>query len=213
MRSPASLHMTPEEFRRHGHALIDWIADYRAARRDAAGAVAVAARRGAGAAARRSRRSDGEPFAAMMADVERVILPGPHPLAVAELLRLLPRPTPPSPRSSATSSPSGLGVQGMLWATSPACTELETHVLDWLAGMLDLPANVPLHRPRRRRDPGHGEQLGALRAARRARARHRRPQPTTTAATAPSSPTPRPRPTPRWRRRCASPASAAATCA
>ncbi len=35
---------------------------------------------------------------------------------------------------------SGLGVQGMLWATSPACTELETHVLDWLADMLDLPA-------------------------------------------------------------------------
>ena len=34
---------------------------------------------------------------------------------------------------------SGLGVQGMLWATSPACTELETHVLDWLADMLNLP--------------------------------------------------------------------------
>ncbi|MGH7247923.1 MAG: aminotransferase class V-fold PLP-dependent enzyme, partial [Pseudomonadota bacterium] len=34
----------------------------------------------------------------------------------------------------------GLGVQGMLWATSPACTELETHVLDWLVGMLGLPA-------------------------------------------------------------------------
>jgi aromatic-L-amino-acid decarboxylase len=33
----------------------------------------------------------------------------------------------------------GLGVQGMLWATSPACTELETHVLDWLVDMLDLP--------------------------------------------------------------------------
>jgi aromatic-L-amino-acid decarboxylase len=28
----------------------------------------------------------------------------------------------------------------MLWTTSPACTELETHVLDWLVGMLDLPA-------------------------------------------------------------------------
>ena len=27
----------------------------------------------------------------------------------------------------------------MLWATSPACTELETHVLDWMAGMLGLP--------------------------------------------------------------------------
>ncbi|MDR9451324.1 MAG: pyridoxal-dependent decarboxylase, partial [Acidimicrobiia bacterium] len=33
----------------------------------------------------------------------------------------------------------GLGVQGMLWATSPACTELETHVMDWLVEMLDLP--------------------------------------------------------------------------
>jgi len=34
---------------------------------------------------------------------------------------------------------SGLGVQGMLWATSPACTELETHVLDWLVEILALP--------------------------------------------------------------------------
>ena len=34
---------------------------------------------------------------------------------------------------------SGLGVQGMSWTTSPACTELETHVLDWLVAMLDLP--------------------------------------------------------------------------
>ena len=34
---------------------------------------------------------------------------------------------------------SGIGAQGMLWSTSPACTELETHVLDWLADMLGLP--------------------------------------------------------------------------
>ena len=34
---------------------------------------------------------------------------------------------------------SGFGVQGMLWATSPACTELETHVLDWLVDLLGLP--------------------------------------------------------------------------
>jgi aromatic-L-amino-acid decarboxylase len=33
----------------------------------------------------------------------------------------------------------GLGVQGMLWSTSPACTELETLTLDWLAELLDLP--------------------------------------------------------------------------
>ncbi len=34
----------------------------------------------------------------------------------------------------------GLGVQGMLWATSPACTELETHVLDELGTAIGLPA-------------------------------------------------------------------------
>ena len=33
----------------------------------------------------------------------------------------------------------GLGVQGMLWSTSPACTELETHVLDWLVDLCGLP--------------------------------------------------------------------------
>jgi aromatic-L-amino-acid decarboxylase len=33
----------------------------------------------------------------------------------------------------------GLGVQGMMWSTSPACTELETHVLDWLVEMMGLP--------------------------------------------------------------------------
>ncbi|HEX7132283.1 MAG TPA: pyridoxal-dependent decarboxylase, partial [Iamia sp.] len=33
-----------------------------------------------------------------------------------------------------------LGTQGMLWHTGPACTEVETHVLDWLAELLDLPA-------------------------------------------------------------------------
>ena len=33
----------------------------------------------------------------------------------------------------------GLGVQGMLWSTSPACTELESHVLDWLIELLGLP--------------------------------------------------------------------------
>ena len=33
----------------------------------------------------------------------------------------------------------GLGVQGMLWSTSPACTEIETRTLDWLADLIGLP--------------------------------------------------------------------------
>ena len=39
----------------------------------------------------------------------------------------------------------GLGVQGMLWATSPACTEVETHVMDWLVQMLGLPERFASH--------------------------------------------------------------------
>ena len=35
----------------------------------------------------------------------------------------------------------GLGVQGMSWVTSPACTELEQHVMDWFADLLGLPAS------------------------------------------------------------------------
>ena len=34
---------------------------------------------------------------------------------------------------------SGFGQQGMLWVTSPACTEIETVVMDWLGKMLQLP--------------------------------------------------------------------------
>jgi aromatic-L-amino-acid decarboxylase len=33
----------------------------------------------------------------------------------------------------------GLGVQGMSWVTSPACTEIETLMLDWMLELLDLP--------------------------------------------------------------------------
>ena len=48
----------------------------------------------------------------------------------------------------------GLGVQGMSWVTSPAATELEQHVMDWLADLLGLPASFRSDRHRRRRRPG-----------------------------------------------------------
>lgn len=82
--------------------------------------------------------AQGEPFETMMRDVERIIMPGLTHWQSPNFFAFFP---------SNTSGPSilgellsaGLGVQGMLWATSPACTELETHVLDWLVEMLDLP--------------------------------------------------------------------------
>ena len=74
----------------------------------------------------------------MIADLDAVILPGithwQHPGWHAYF------PTGASgPSVLADLVSSGLGVQGMLWSTSPACTELETLVLDWMAGLLGLP--------------------------------------------------------------------------
>jgi aromatic-L-amino-acid decarboxylase len=81
----------------------------------------------------------GEPFEAVLGDVEELILPGVTHWQSPNFFAFFPaNASGPSILGELLSA--GLGVVGMLWATSPACTELETHVLDWLVGMLDLPA-------------------------------------------------------------------------
>lgn len=126
-----------EQFRREAHRLVDWLADYRATieeRPVLAGTAPGAVR----ATLPPHPPQAGEPFAEVLADVERLILPGITHWQSPNFFAYFP---------SNSSGPSilgellsaGLGVQGMLWATSPACTELETHVLDWLVEMLALP--------------------------------------------------------------------------
>jgi aromatic-L-amino-acid/L-tryptophan decarboxylase len=129
--------MSPEAFRRAGHAMIDWIADY-------LGSVEsrpVLSRATPGSVrallpAEPPARS--EPFEAWMADIERVVMPGITHWQSPNFFAYFPaNASEPSILGELLSA--GLGVQGMLWATSPACTEVETHVLDWLVGMLGLP--------------------------------------------------------------------------
>src|SRR5690606_4792106 len=87
---------------------------------------------------------EGEPFSAVMADVERIILPGITHWQSPNFFAFFPaNNSGPSILGELLSA--GFGVQGMLWATSPACTELETHVLDWVAQMLDLPTQFMSH--------------------------------------------------------------------
>jgi len=132
-------HMSADDFRRHGREVIDWIADYLDRRVDD---LPVLSRAKPGDL--RARLPDraptrGEPFGDMLRDIERVILPGVTHWQSPNFFAFFP---------SNNSYPSilgellsaGLGVQGMLWATSPACTELESHVLDWVVEMLGLPA-------------------------------------------------------------------------
>src|ERR1700720_4359073 len=132
-----SSHMTPNEFRQRGKEMVDWIADYyeRVESFPVLSQVKPGQLRSALPAQAPER---GESFDAMMVDVERLILPGITHWQSPNFFAYFP---------SNNSFPSilgemlsaGLGVQGMLWATSPACTELETHMLDWLVDMLALP--------------------------------------------------------------------------
>lgn len=129
--------MTPEEFRRHGKAVVDWIADYYA-RIESFPVMSVVKPGAIRATLPKSAPQQGETFDAMLRDVEKLILPGITHWQSPNFFAFFPSNTSfPSIMGEMLSA--GLGVQGMLWATSPACTELETHMLDWIAGMLHLP--------------------------------------------------------------------------
>src|SRR5213083_1606926 len=129
--------MTPEEFRRRGHEVVDWLAGYfqQIESFPVLSRVEPGQIRGSLPA---NPPAKGEPFETMLKDVEKLILPGITHWQSPNFFAYFPC------NNSGASIlgdllSSGLGVQGMLWATSPACTELETHVLDWLVQMLALP--------------------------------------------------------------------------
>jgi aromatic-L-amino-acid/L-tryptophan decarboxylase len=137
MAAEKCFHMTPDEFRRHGHAMVDWIADYQT-RIESFPVLSQAEPGQLRAALPASPPVEGGDFDAILGDIEKLILPGITHWQSPNFFAYFPTgASAPSVLGDLLSS--GLGVQGMLWATSPACTELETHVLDWLAGMLDLP--------------------------------------------------------------------------
>jgi aromatic-L-amino-acid decarboxylase len=129
--------MTPEQFRRYGRAVVDWIADYQ----ERVQSFPVLAPVGPGQI-RSSLPPDapqqGEPFENLLADIDRLILPGVTHWQSPNFFAYFPG-SASGPSILADLLSAGLGVQGMLWATSPACTELETQMLDWLVDMLGLP--------------------------------------------------------------------------
>lgn len=138
MSDAQSFHMSAAEFRHHGRTVVDWVADYLERVEDlpVLSSVAPGETR---ALLPASPPEHGEPCETVLADLERVILPGVTHWQSPNFFAYFPaNASGPSILGELVSA--GLGVQGMLWATSPACTELETHVLDWLCELLDLPA-------------------------------------------------------------------------
>jgi aromatic-L-amino-acid/L-tryptophan decarboxylase len=138
MADPKSFHMSAEEFRRHGKEVVDWIADYY----ERVESLPVLSQVKPGeirASLPAQPPQQGESFRSMLSDIDRLIMPGITHWQSPNFFAFFPANSS-GPSVLGEMLASGLGVQGMLWATSPACTELETHVLDWLVDMLDLPA-------------------------------------------------------------------------
>ena len=129
--------MNPSQFREEGKKLIDWIADYY----EQVENYPVLSQAQPGEIRKQlpeNAPQKGESFDEMLKDINRVIMPGITHWQSPNFFAYF---------QSNTSGPSilgeilsaGLGVQGMLWATSPACTELESHVMDWLVDLMQLP--------------------------------------------------------------------------
>src|SRR6476661_3099639 len=137
MAPEKTFHMTPDEFRRHGHSVVDWIADYYS-RIESFPVLSRAEPGQIRASLPPTPPAQGDSFPTILADIERLILPGVTHWQSPNFYAYFPS-NASGPAILGDLLSSGLGVQGMLWATSPACTELETHVLDWLVHMLDLP--------------------------------------------------------------------------
>ncbi len=130
--------MDHEAFRRHGHAVIDWIADYQRDIATRAVTPSVAPgdiRRSLPATAPEA----GEPFETILADFERQIVPGMAHWGHPGWFAYFPsNGSPPSLLGELLAA--GLGAQCMSWVTSPAATELEQVMMLWLRDLLGLPA-------------------------------------------------------------------------
>jgi aromatic-L-amino-acid/L-tryptophan decarboxylase len=130
-------HLSPSQFREEGKKIIDWIADYY----EHIEKYPVLSQVKPGEIKDKLPENPpqkGESFDAMMRDLDEIIIPGITHWQSPNFYAYFPSNTSfPSILGDLVSS--GLGVQGMIWATSPAATELETRVLDWLAEMMDMP--------------------------------------------------------------------------
>ncbi|AZI59454.1 aminotransferase class V-fold PLP-dependent enzyme [Nakamurella antarctica] len=129
--------MTPEQFREQGYAVIDWITSYQ--QRVESFPVRSPARPGDIAGSLPLEiPTGGQDIGALLSDIDAFVMPGITHWQHPSFFAYFPA-NASGPAILGDLIASGLGVQGMVWATSPAATEVETRVLDWLAQMLDLP--------------------------------------------------------------------------
>ncbi|MGP1346969.1 MAG: pyridoxal-dependent decarboxylase [Phycisphaerales bacterium] len=152
----AGAHMSADAFRRHGHAMVDWIASYHERLRgDSAPPVLSGVRAGdvAGAMAR-SAPEHGVEMEHAIATLQALVEPGLTHWQHPSFFGYFPC-NASFPAMLGELMSAGVNVQGMLWQTSPAATEVETRVLDWMCDAIGLPGCF-------RSDAEHAERGGGV---------------------------------------------------
>lgn len=129
--------MELEEFRRQGHSLVDWMTEYLENIEKYPVMSQVRPGEIIGQLPN-SPPSTGEPFEKILSDFEKIIMPGITHWQHPSFFAYFPANSSP-PSVLAEMLTATLGTQCMIWQTSPAATELEERVMDWLRDMIGLP--------------------------------------------------------------------------
>ncbi|MDD3470339.1 MAG: pyridoxal-dependent decarboxylase [Thermoguttaceae bacterium] len=134
--------MRSEEFRKCGYEAVDWIANYmEQLEADAVRPVLSQVQPGEiYAAIPSSPPEQSESFDAMMRDLDTLIMPGITHWRSPSFFGYFPSNVS-GPAILGELLAAGIGAQGMLWATSPACTEVEMRMMDWLVEACGLPSH------------------------------------------------------------------------
>ena len=130
--------MNPGDFRAHAHELVDWMADYL----EQVERLPVKPDVQPGTVLKQlplAPPDDGEPFSTVFRDFREIILPGMTHWQHPSFFAYFPANSSP-PSILAEMLTATLGAQCMSWATSPAATELEERVMEWLRTMIGLPS-------------------------------------------------------------------------
>ena len=132
--------MDPEEFRKHAHVMVDWMADYMTGVEE----FPVRAQTAPGEIAAllpEAPPESGEPMEEIFADFKSKVLPGITHWQHPSFFAYFPANSSP-PSVLAEMLTASLGAQCMLWQTSPAATEMETLMMEWLRQMTGLPEGL-----------------------------------------------------------------------
>jgi aromatic-L-amino-acid decarboxylase len=134
-------HLTPDEFRRLGHRFVDWVAEYW----ERVGELPVQPEVTPGqvydALPAGPPATGADDLAGVLDGLDRLVVPAITHWQHPSFFAFFPANTS-APAVLADLVSSGLGVNGMNWATSPACTEVEMRMLDWFVDLLGLPAHL-----------------------------------------------------------------------